>query len=118
MIMEILEKRSRLRGVQRALTRHKEQLAAVTTLTLSNVFYLLERNKQSLPEGVKLLKTYQILSVTIEDSNWAFENYHENDFEDALQVAAGIRENCDVFITLDSKLEQKYRKHLNIELIV
>lgn len=115
--MEILEKRQRLPAVIRALNQNRSQEVAVTTLTLSNVFYLVERGKGEVVVADKLLKTYKTIGVIEQDAHWAFDHYKGKDFEDALQIAAAIRAKCTVFMTLDAALSQKYSKKLNIQLI-
>lgn len=115
--MEILEKRIRLPAVIHALNQSRSQDVAVTTLTLSNVFYLVERAKGDVATADRLLKTYQTVGVNKPDAQWAFDHYNGKDFEDALQIAAAIREKCSLFMTLDASLTQKYSKKLNIQLI-
>ncbi len=117
-VLEILEKRARLDAVLAAIKQYENQYTlAVTTLSLSNVFYVLEKNKYDPGIAERLLKTYRFLPVESEDAIWAFEHYQGVDFEDALQVAAAVREGCGVFMTLDKVLARKYRKFLNIQLI-
>ena len=116
-VMEILEKRARSQAVGQILSRHKSHINAVTTLTLSNVFYLVERHKKETVIAARLLQTYKIIGVTPEDASWAFTHYKGKDFEDALQVAAALREECTAFLTLDASLAKKYGKFLNVELV-
>lgn len=116
-VMEILEKRSRFDAVLHTLQRYAQEESAVTTLTLSTVFYLFEKNKQALPVIEKHLRSHRIISVTAEDAGWAFDHYQHDDFEDALQVAAAIRSGCSHLITLDGPLSKKYAEHLTIELV-
>lgn len=117
-VLEILEKRDRYHATIRALNRYKREKNAVTTLTLSNVFYMTERHKSAFMTAEKLLKTYKIVGVTPQDAEWAFGHYKGKDFEDALQVAAALREKCTVFLTIDSSLAKKYGKYLAIDLIM
>ncbi len=44
-VVEILEKRSRLPAVLDYLKQNQDEEVAISTLTLSNVFYLLESHK-------------------------------------------------------------------------
>jgi predicted nucleic acid-binding protein len=116
-LLEVLENRARVQQVIAALERHKAQPTAVTTLSLSNIFYFAERDKYDLALVEKQLKQYLFLDVTAEDAAWAFAHYQGKDFEDALQVAAAIRQKANVFMTLDAALAAKYQKFLKIELI-
>lgn len=117
-IVEILEKRSKLLTVLDYLRQNQDEEVAVSTLTLSNVFYLLESHKANVSIAEPLLQSYKIISVTAEDADWAFTHYEGVDFEDALQVAAARREACIAFLTIDKKLAKKYDRFLPIELIV
>lgn len=50
----------------------------------------------------------ELLSITPEDYVWASLNERSKDFEDALQVATAIRNNCKSFITFDAALAKAY----------
>jgi predicted nucleic acid-binding protein len=117
-VVEILEKRGKLPAVLDYLKQNQDEEVAISTLTLSNVFYLLESHKVDVSIAEPLLQSYKIISVTAEDADWAFTHYRDVDFEDALQVAAARREACIAFVTIDKKLAKKYDKFLPIELIV
>jgi len=116
-VVEILEKRSRLSAVLEYLKQNQHEIIAISTLTLSNVFYLLESHKTDVSVVEPLLRSYKIVSVTAEDANWAFAHYKGKDFEDALQVASACREACGSFVTIDKQLAKKYDKFLPIQLI-
>lgn len=117
-VVEILEKRSKLLAVLDYLNRNQDAEIAISTLTLSNVFYLLESHKADVSLAEPLLQAYKIISVTDEDANWAFAHYNGVDFEDALQVAAARREACTAFVTIDKKLAKKYGVFLPVKLLV
>lgn len=116
-VLEILEKRLRLNPTVRLLAHYKDFDSSITTLTLSNVFYILEKKPNKLKMIEKHLKAYRIISVTPDDATWAFNRYGGQDFEDALQVAAAIREKCQAFLTLDKQLQAKYKQFMHIDLI-
>jgi predicted nucleic acid-binding protein len=116
-VVEILEKRSRLPAVLEYLKQNQNEEVAISTLTLSNVFYLLESHKVDIPTAEHLLRSYKVIPVTDKDADWAFAHYKGIDFEDALQVAAARREACIAFVTIDKKLAKKYGTFLPIELI-
>lgn len=116
-VVEILEKRSKLPVVLDYLKQNQDEEVAISTLTLSNVFYLLESHKVGIPIAEPLLRSYRFISVTAEDADWAFAHYKGRDFEDALQVAAARREACSAFVTIDKQLAKKYDAFLPIELI-
>ena len=116
-IMEILEKRNRQLAVIELLQQYGGEEIAVTTLTLSSVFYLVESHKTAVNIAEQLLKTYKVVAVTSEDAGWAFAHYNGKDFEDALQIAAALREKCTAFLTIDAMLARKYSKFLDIKLV-
>jgi len=116
-VVEILEKRSKLLAVLDYLKQNQDEEVAISTLTLSNVFYLLESHKVDVSIAEPLLQSYKIISVMAEDADWAFTHYKGIDFEDALQVAAALRETCVAFVTIDKKLAKKYDAFLPVELI-
>lgn len=116
-VVEILEKRSKLPAVLDYLRQNQDEEVAVSTLTLSNVFYLLASHKADISTAEPLLRSYKIISVTAEDADWAFAHYKGTDFEDALQVAAARREACSAFVTIDRQLAKKYDAFLPVELI-
>ncbi len=90
---------------------------SISTLTVSNTFYLAERHKIRTDRVEKLIENYIIFDVLSNDVAWALDHYKGKDFEDALQIAAAIREKCTTFLTLDASLAKKYGKFLNIEFI-
>jgi predicted nucleic acid-binding protein len=116
-IVEILAKRSKLPAVLNYLRQNQDEEVAISTLTLSNVFYLLESHKVDVSTVEPLLRSYKIISVTAEDADWAFTYYKGRDFEDALQVAAARREVCSAFVTIDKQLAKKYDAFLPVKLI-
>lgn len=116
-VVEILEKRSKLPAVLDYLEQNQDEEVAISTLTLSNVFYLLESHKVDVYIVEPLLRSYKIISVTTEDVDWAFTHYKGKDFEDALQVAAARREVCSAFVTTDKQLAKKYAAFLPVKLI-
>lgn len=116
-IVEVLEKRSNLPLVIEYLRQHQDQSVAISTLTLSNIFYLVESRKLDVSTVEPFLRSYITIPVTAEDADWAFVHYKGKDFEDALQVAAARREACEAFVTLDKQLARKYDRFLSIELI-
>lgn len=118
-LQELLENRSRVAKVQDAIAKYASNggYFVVSTLSVSHVFYLAEAHKISMKRVEELVEKYKLYSVEAVDVEWALAHYGGKDFEDALQVAATLREKCTVFITLDAPLAKKYSKFLNIELI-
>jgi predicted nucleic acid-binding protein len=117
-IMEILEKRARLENTLSVIGALQPQGdLAITTLTLSNIFYLYRKRSDAFPVLEKQLKAYKIINVTDQDAAWAFDHYEEQDYEDALQIGAALRENCSAFLTLDTALAEQYGKYLTVTLI-
>lgn len=118
-LLELLENRRNVVKVQSAIKQYVEtgEDFAVSALSVSHVFYLAEAHKVPMEMVEQLVLKYKIFDVTATDVDWALARYKGVDFEDAVQVAAAIREKCQVFLTLDTALTKKFGKVLNIELI-
>lgn len=119
-LLETLERRQSYDEVVRALERYAADETVdfcISALTVSNVFYLSEKHKIPAGRVETLLKEYKVFGVLAEDVQWALAHYGGRDFEDAVQVAAALREKCRAFLTLDALLAKKYSKFLNVELI-
>lgn len=118
-LQELLETRERVQQVIDAITEYTKngQDFAISTLTVSHVFYLSEAHKLSIKVTEEMVQKYTIFDVIDEDVNWALRNYAGKDFEDALQIAAAVRSKASKFLTLDSGLAKKYHKFITIKLI-
>ncbi|MES2971652.1 MAG: PIN domain-containing protein [Patescibacteria group bacterium] len=116
-LLEILENRRKHDAVTRAIA-NSSQPFAITVLTISDVFYIAERNKLDFGKVENLIKSHQYIDVVSADVDWALAYYKGKDFEDALQVAAALRKKCTAFMTIDSSLAKKYNKFLAVDLIV
>jgi predicted nucleic-acid-binding protein len=117
-VMEILAARKRQGNIQAAIAHHSSKNdLALSSLTVSNLFYLAEKHKIPMARTEILISSYKFYDVQARDVIWALKQYGGKDFEDALQVAAALREGCKTFITIDKKLATKYGKYLNIQLI-
>jgi predicted nucleic acid-binding protein len=118
-LLEILEQRSYYDDVIVVLEKQAKRGSdfAVSTLTVSNTFYLAERHKIPTKRVEQLVESYKILSVLPDDVSWALAHYKGADFEDALQIAVSLREKSENFLTIDEQLTKKYSKFLAIELI-
>jgi predicted nucleic-acid-binding protein len=118
-VMEILEERRLYDAVADKLEQyaHEDVDFAISTLAVSHVFYLAEAHKIPVRRVEMLIKNYKVFDVLAEDVSWALAHYGQKDFEDALQVAASLREKCSAFLTIDKAMAKKYAKTLHIELI-
>lgn len=56
-----------------------------------------------------IIDSCTLLSLEPVDYYWARENERGKDFEDALQVACSLRNNCEQFMTLDKTLTRDYK---------
>lgn len=118
-LQELLENRRRVDKVQAVIAQYTElgEDFAVSTLSVSHIFYLAEAHKISMKRVEQLVAKYGVYDVVAADVDWALAHYKGRDFEDALQVAAARREKCTAFLTLDASLASKYDKFLTIELV-
>jgi predicted nucleic acid-binding protein len=118
-ILELIENRSRAAEVQNVIAYYANdgEGFAVSTLSVGHVFYLAEAHKVSMKRVEELVQQYKLYDVVAADVEWALLHYKGKDFEDALQIAAALREKCAVFLTIDALLARKYSKFLDIKLI-
>ncbi len=116
-VMELVEERLRAKTVLRALNLYGNEPLYITTLTVSTAFYLAEAHKFDVLEVERVVTRCSVIDVDAADVDWALAHYKGKDFEDALQIAAALRQKCTVFMTLDAALAKKYGKFLTIELI-
>ncbi|PID98694.1 hypothetical protein CSA80_05150 [Candidatus Saccharibacteria bacterium] len=67
----------------------------------------------------QFLAEFSVISVGSNDVAWAFSNMKKNDFANALQLAAAIREGCEVFYTFDEGVYRLYRSlpHIRVTLL-
>jgi predicted nucleic acid-binding protein len=101
--------------IEKARTAKED--GSITILTFSHVMYYAEANKLNLKNVELLLRTFNLLPLIEVDVAWAGAHYQGKDFEDGLQVACALRENCSRFVTIDRSLAEKYSGQLQIELI-
>ncbi len=119
LLLELIENRRRVGAVCEAIAAFGQlgEEAGISTLSLSHAFYLAEAHKIPLDRVEKLIAAYKIYDVAASDVEWALAHYKGKDFEDALQIAAALREKCTAFLTLDAPLAKKYGKLLSIKLV-
>lgn len=115
-ILEIVEKRAHAAACEHLLKNTTEK-RAISTLTLDLVMYFVERDKISLPPVKTFLESFTWLPVTEADAAWALAHFDGKDFEDGLQVACAMREQCSMLATLDKGLAKKYARHLPVKLV-
>jgi len=115
-ILEILFDRPKSDACSALIYKTDEKLAT-TMVSVSIIMYYAERNKADIRYTERFLRQFIWLPVTESDGEWAFQNYGVEDYEDGLQIACAIRENCKKFVTLDQALAKKYAQNIPISLI-
>lgn len=111
------------------LAREKDKIArdylannsgglAVSTLTAHLIVHF-GQNIVSLTVLKQFLADYYLLELSYMDFDWAFNNTRSGDFEDALQLAVAIRNNCSQFVTFDEQLYKTYKNlpQINVTLL-
>ncbi|MCL4448258.1 MAG: hypothetical protein M1483_05655 [Actinobacteria bacterium] len=68
----------------------------------------------SLMRNLTLLKFTDLGDAEV---RWAVANCQGDDFEDALQVACAVTYGCEVFVTLDKSLAQRYRRFIDVKVV-
>ena len=111
----ILLNRAKAETVEKIIGQ-TDQLA-ISALSVHLVFHfgLKDKIQRSILQGI--VEQYKILNFSKQDYLWAKQNCKDDDFEDALQVAIAVNNNCDSFITLDKSLANNYKKHIKIVLL-
>lgn len=89
------------------LIQDKYESLYISSLSAHSVMYF-GRNHGTIEQLQTFLADFTILPLESLNFEWAFENYRNNDFEDALQIAVALKNGCDEFITLDKKLVSNY----------
>jgi len=95
-------------GIVQKLIRNTAGELCISTLSVHLIVHFGSRYT-SMTALRSLVSAFDICDLTAEDINWAFSNRHDEDFEDALQIAIAIRNGCNVFYTFDEQLVKAYR---------
>lgn len=111
-LMEIFFHRSQAGTVAQWLDSNGKTLVT-SALAVDLVMYFIERKHQSKDLGRQFLQQYQVLSLTANDVNWAYQ-HDAGDFEDALQIACALRHGCQQFVTLNHKVRPMYGQYIDI----
>ncbi len=64
-----------------------------------------------------MLIKHRFTNFGIEEVMWATKNYQDDDFEDALQVACAVMQDCQTFVTFDKKLAQEYSQFIDVKVL-
>ncbi len=64
-----------------------------------------------------MLNRHRFTSFGTEEIIWATKNHQDENFEDALQVACAVMQDCQTFVTFDKKLAQKYSQFINVKVL-
>ncbi len=104
----VLKDRPHLEQAQQFLVKLTDD-TAISILTVHLLMYF--GRKQGIPDELleKVIGENELLSITPEDYVWASLNEQGKDFEDALQVATAIRNDCKSFITFDATLTKSHK---------
>ena len=116
-ILEVIEKRTRSGVCQNFLEAAATGNKATTMLTLDLVMYFAEKDRLDLRLVKEYLDGFIWLPLMPQDAEWAFAHFDGKDFEDGLQVACALREDCNGFVTLDQALAKKYAKQITVRLL-
>lgn len=98
-----------------------EKLDDATAISMLSVHLIMHFGRKEKEDDTYLdgiIDQNVLLALTSEDYEWAKNNEHRKDFEDALQVAVATRTGCDTFVTLDHSLANAYAElPINIQII-
>jgi predicted nucleic acid-binding protein len=85
----------------------------ISILTVHIIHYFAHKEKIQFELITRFLENFTILPLSETDYLLALSLNSKNDFEDTLQIACCISNDCDLFLTLDKKLYKKF-VHLGI----
>jgi len=105
-LLEIILGREKQAVARKTIEGQRNQLC-ISSLTAHLVVHF-GQSIVELPVLRKFLSDYTILSLESSDFEWAFINARNKDFEDALQLAVAVRNDCSEFLTLDKVLHKTY----------
>lgn len=108
--------RSAVEAAVSQLVRNADVQLAISVLSVSTVFYFVEKGGFAKTAAHAFLSNYRIFDMNEADYSWAMDN-DQGDFEDALQVACAMRHGCRDFLTLDKALAERHRKHIATRLV-
>jgi len=115
-LLEVILNRSNAQTVRKLLRKHAENLS-ISPLTVHLVVYFgLQVTNLSVLQ--KFLSDFTILPQNSTDTDWAFNNCCDDDFEDAIQLGVAIRNGCTIFYTQDKKLYKNYKKLPQIKVVL
>ena len=102
----IVPKRARYEQVKELLSGYTE--VCLSTLTAHLCWYFGRQAGVNDALIATIIESCTLLSFEPVDYYWARENEQSEDFEDALQLACSLRNNCETFMTLDKALMKNY----------
>ena len=116
-VLEIVLERQNQQIAKDLLSKYSDNLN-ISSLTAHLITYFGQK-RVDLPVLRRFLEDYIVLPLDSVDFEWAFNNIHNNDFEDALQLGVAIRNGCTSFITLDKPLVDTYAslKSISVQLL-
>ncbi len=106
-LLEVALKRPKQAIVQEYITANKGNLS-VSTLS-GHLLMHFAAPMYDMAVLQAFLKDFVLLPLDSGDFEWAFANLSNRDFEDALQLAVAVRNECTAFVTFDQALYRAYR---------
>jgi predicted nucleic acid-binding protein len=88
----------------------------ISTLTLSIVWHYATK-PQTILNCKEFLSNFEVLDLTTNEVDLAYQIWNDEDFEDALQVASCLNHNIGKIITRDKGLAGKYSTLIEIDMI-
>ena len=106
-LLEILLGRKNQESARRLVIENYGSIS-ISALTAHLVLYF-GSSILNIEDLHSFLGDYKILALDKDSFEWAFVNYKNKDFEDALQLAVAIKNGQTVFYTLDKALYASYK---------
>jgi len=105
------------KGAEKAQKYIASHDVVISPLTAHLFVYFGQKDGISLEVLLGLLKSHRVTDCGNAEVMWAVHNIQGNDFEDALQVACAVVNNCKTFVTFDKNLANRYKKFILMKLL-
>jgi len=115
LLIDLLLQRQRVQILE---SRDIEENIYATSCSIGTVYYIAsQKQKVNNQEFKKFINRINIIPVDGETIQKALDLAHDNNLEDAIQVAACKQAGIKNFATADKKLTDLYSNYIDIELV-
>lgn len=114
LLESLLKDRKKAEKAQKYITSHD---VVISPLTAHLFVYFGRKDGISLEVLLDMLTKHRFTDCGTTEVLWAAKNHQNDDFEDALQVACAVINQCKFFATFDKNLAKQYKEFIKIKLL-